>query len=206
MKEPGPQKGHLFVLTAPSGTGKSTIIELVRGNLEEVCYSISYTTRAPREGEVNGVDYHFVSRQDFEKMIQAREFIEWAVVYDQLYGTSMSGVASTASSGKDLLLDLDIQGAREVKRQFPESTSIFILPPSLKVLHERLQKRSLHDDTNIDVRMKKAVEEIRRCKDYDFLIVNDDLDQAVREVEAIIVAQRAETKRRLPFVQKVFHL
>ncbi len=206
MKEPGPQKGHLFVLTAPSGTGKSTIIELVRGNLEEVCYSISYTTRAPREGEVNGVDYHFVSRQDFEKMIQAREFIEWAVVYDQLYGTSMSGVASTVSSGKDLLLDLDIQGAREVKRQFPESTSIFILPPSLEVLHERLQKRSLHDDTNIDVRMKKAVEEIRRCKDYDFLIVNDDLDQAVREVKAIIVAQRAETKRRLPSVQKVFHL
>lgn len=206
MKESELQKGHLFVITAPSGTGKSTIIEMVRGNLGEVYYSISHTTRAPREGEVNGVHYHFVSRQAFEKMIQAGEFIEWAVVYDQLYGTSTSAVESALSSGKDILLDLDIQGALEVKRQFSESTLIFIFPPSLEVLKERLQNRSMHDDTNIELRMKRAEEEISKCKDYDFLIVNNDLEQSVKEVEAIIISQRARTKRRLPFFQEIFHL
>jgi guanylate kinase len=206
MKESELQKGHLFVITAPSGTGKSTIIEMVRGNLGEVYYSISHTTRAPREGEVNGVHYHFVSRQAFEKMIQAGEFIEWAVVYDQLYGTSTSAVESALSSGKDILLDLDIQGALEVKRQFSESTLIFIFPPSLEVLKERLQNRSMHDDTNIELRMKRAEEEISKCKDYDFLIVNNALEQSVKEVEAIIISQRARTKRRLPFFQKIFHL
>jgi guanylate kinase len=206
MKESELQKGHLFVITAPSGTGKSTIIEMVRGNLGEVYYSISHTTRAPREGEVNGVHYHFVSRQAFEKMIQAGEFIEWAVVYDQLYGTSASAVESALSSGKDILLDLDIQGALEVKRQFSESTLIFIFPPSLEVLKERLQNRSMRDNTNIELRMKRAEEEISKCKDYDFLIVNNDLEQSVKEVEAIIISQRARTKRRLPFFQKIFHL
>jgi guanylate kinase len=206
MKESEFQKGHLFVITAPSGTGKSTIIEMLRGNLGEVYYSISHTTRAPREGEVNGVHYHFVSRQAFEKMIQAGEFIEWAVVYDQLYGTSTSAVESALSSGKDILLDLDIQGALEVKRQFSESTLIFIFPPSLEVLKERLQNRSMHDDTNIELRMKRAEEEISKCKDYDFLIVNNALEQSVKEVEAIIISQRARTKRRLPFFQKIFHL
>lgn len=206
MKESELQKGHLFVITAPSGTGKSTIIEMVRGNLGEVYYSISHTTRAPREGEVNGVHYHFVSRQAFEKMIQAGEFIEWAVVYDQLYGTSTSAVESALSSGKDILLDLDIQGALEVKRQFSESTLIFIFPPSLEVLKERLQSRSMHDDTNIELRMKRAEEEISKCKDYDFLIVNNALEQSVKEVEAIIISQRARTKRRLPFFQEIFHL
>jgi guanylate kinase len=206
MKESELQKGHLFVITAPSGTGKSTIIEMVRGNLGEVYYSISHTTRAPREGEANGVHYHFVSRQAFEKMIQAGEFIEWAVVYDQLYGTSASAVESALSSGKDILLDLDIQGALEVKRQFSESTLIFIFPPSLEVLKERLQNRSMRDDTNIELRMKRAEEEISKCKDYDFLIVNNDLEQSVKEVEAIIISQRARTKRRLPFFQKIFHL
>ena len=206
MQESELQKGHLFVITAPSGTGKSTIIEMVRGNLGEVYYSISHTTRAPRDGEVNGVHYHFVSRQAFEKMIQAGEFIEWAVVYDQLYGTSTSAVESALSSGKDILLDLDIQGALEVKRQFSESTLIFIFPPSLEVLKERLQNRSMHDDTNIELRMKRAEEEISKCKDYDFLIVNNALEQSVKEVEAIIISQRARTKRRLPFFQKIFHL
>ena len=201
-----PQKGELFVITAPSGTGKNTIIEMVRKDLKGLGYSISHTTRAPRKGEMNGVHYYFVGKKEFEKMIQAQEFVEWAVVYDQLYGTSISSVRSAQVSGKDVLLDLDIQGARQIKKRFPDSTSIFIIPPSLQALRERLEKRSSHDGTNIDLRMSEAVEEIRECRNFDFLIVNDDLRQAVREVEAVIVAVKAQTKRRLPSIEQMLEI
>lgn len=200
------KKGKLFVITAPSGTGKTAIIDIIRKKVEGIGYSVSHTTRPPRRGEVNGVHYCFVAREDFEKMIEAHEFVEWAIVYDHLYGTPVSSVESTLSSGRDLLLDLDIQGAQEIKKQFPEATLIFILPPSLKILHERLKRRSAQDDTNIALRMEKAVEEIRKCRDYHFLIVNDDLKKAAGEVEAIIVAQRARTERRFPLVQEIFHM
>jgi len=206
MKVLLPKKGKLFVITAPSGTGKTAIIDIIRKKVEGIGYSVSHTTRPPRREEVNGVHYCFVVREDFEKMIEAHEFVEWAIVYDHLYGTPVSSIDSTLSSGRDLLLDLDIQGAQEIKKQFPEATLIFILPPSLKILHERLQRRSAQDDTNIALRMEKAVEEIRKCRDYDFLIINDDLNQAAREVEAIIIAQRARTERRFPLVQEIFHV
>ena len=206
MKVLLPKKGKLFVITAPSGTGKTAIIDIIRKKVEGIGYSVSHTTRPPRRGEVNGVHYCFVAREDFEKMIEAHEFVEWAIVYDHLYGTPVSSVESTLSSGRDLLLDLDIQGAQEIKKQFPEATLIFILPPSLKILHERLKRRSAQDDTNIALRMEKTVEEIKKCRDYDFLIINDDLNQAAREVEAIIVAQRTRTERRFPLVQEIFHM
>jgi guanylate kinase len=200
------QKGQLFVITAPSGTGKNTIIEMVRKDLKGLGYSISHTTRAPRKGEMNGVHYYFVGKKEFEKMIQAQEFVEWAVVYDQLYGTSISSVRSAQVSGVDVLLDLDIQGARQIKKRFPDSTSIFIIPPSLQALRERLEKRSSHDGTNIDLRMTEAVEEIRECRNFDFLIVNDDLRQAVREVQAVIVAVKAQTKNRLPSIEQMLDI
>jgi len=201
-----PQKGQLFVITAPSGTGKNTIIEMVRKDLKELGYSISHTTRAPRKGEIDGVHYYFVGKKQFEKMIQAQEFVEWAVVYNELYGTSISSVRSAQVSGKDVLLDLDIQGARQIKKRFPDSISIFILPPSLQTLRERLEKRSSHDGTDIDLRMTEALQEIRECRNFDFLIVNDDLRQAVREVEGVIVAAKAQTKLRLPSVEKMFNI
>jgi len=200
------EKGQIFVITAPSGTGKTTIIDSVRKNMGGIGYSISHTTRMPREGEVNGYHYYFVDRAGFQKMIEAHEFIEWAVVYDHLYGTSISSIDRELSSGKDVLMDLDIQGAEEIKRQFPESVSIFILPPSTETLKERLKGRSTDEKIHIDLRMRNAVEEIQRCRDYDFIIVNDDLNEAVREIEAIITAQRAHRKRRFPLVQKIFHL
>ena len=201
-----PQKGQLFVITAPSGTGKNTIIEMVRKDLKELGYSISHTTRAPRKGEIDGVHYYFVGKRQFEKMIQAQEFVEWAVVYNELYGTSISSVRSVQVSGKDVLLDLDIQGARQIKKRFPDSISIFILPPSLQTLRERLEKRSSHDGTDIDLRMTEALQEIRECRNFDFLIVNDDLRQAVREVEAVIVAVKAQTKLRLPSVEQMLEI
>ena len=200
------QEGQLFVITAPSGTGKNTIIEMVRKDLKGLGYSISHTTRAPRKGEIDGVHYYFVGKKKFEKMIQAQEFVEWAIVYNELYGTSISSVRSAQVSGKDVLLDLDIQGARQVKKRFPDSTSIFIVPPSLKTLRERLEKRSSHDGTDIDLRMTEALQEIRGCRDFDFLIVNDELREAVREVEAVIVAAKAQTKLRLPSVEKMLDI
>jgi guanylate kinase len=200
-----PQEGQLFVITAPSGTGKNTIIEMVRNDVKGLGYSISHTTRAPRKGEIDGVHYYFVGKKQFEKMIQAQEFVEWAVVYNELYGTSISSVRSAQVSGKDVLLDLDLQGARQIKKRFPDSTSIFIVPPSLQTLRERLEKRSSYDGTDIDLRMTEAVQEIRECRNFDFLIVNDDLRQAVREVEAVIVAIKAQTKLRLPSVEKMFN-
>jgi len=200
------EKGQIFVITAPSGTGKTTIIDGVRKNMRGVGYSISHTTRMPREGEVNGYHYYFVDRAGFQEMIEAREFIEWAVVYDQLYGTSISSIDRGLSSGNDVLMDLDIQGAEAIKRRFPESLSIFILPPSMEILKERLKGRSTDEKRDIDLRMRKAVEEIQRCRYYDFIVINDDLNQAAREIEAIITAQRAHRKRRFPVVQEIFHL
>jgi guanylate kinase len=201
-----PQEGQLFVISAPSGTGKNTIIEMVRKDLKGLGYSISHTTRAPRKGEIDGVHYYFIGKRRFEKMIQAQEFVEWAAVYDQLYGTSISSLRNAQVSGKDVLLDLDLQGARHIKERFPDSTSIFIVPPSLQTLQERLEKRSSYDGTDIDLRMTEAIQEIRECRDFDFLIVNDDLRQAVREVEAVIVAVKAQTKLRLPSVEKMLHI
>ena len=201
-----PQEGQLFVISAPSGTGKNTIIEMVRKDLKGLGYSISHTTRAPRKGEIDGVHYYFIGKKQFEKMIQAQEFVEWAAVYDQLYGTSISSLRNAQVSGKDVLLDLDLQGARHIKERFPDSTSIFIVPPSLQTLRERLEKRSSYDGTDIDLRMTEAVQEIRECRNFDFLIVNDDIRQAVREVEAVIVAVKVQTKLRLPSVKKMFSI
>jgi guanylate kinase len=204
--EIGPKKEQVFVITAPSGTGKTTIINIVRKNIGGIGYCVSHTTRKPREGEINGLHYYFVDRAEFERMIEAREFVEWTLVYDHLYGTSISSINRELSSAKDLLMDLDIQGAKEIKRRFPESRSIFILPPSMEILKERLKKRSTDKEIDIDLRMKKAVGEIQGCRDYDFIVLNDDLNQAAREIEAIIIAQRAYRERRLPLVQRLFHL
>jgi len=200
------QRGQIFVITAPSGTGKTTIIRAVRESVSGIGYCVSHTTREPRDGEMEGKHYHFVTRKDFEKMIDEHQFVEWAHVYGHLYGTSYSSMEDELSLGEDLLLDLDIQGADAIKRHFPESLSIFILPPSMEILEERLRGRATNDREDVDLRMKKAEEEIRRCGEYDFIVVNDDLAQTVSEVEAIILAQRARAKRRYPLIQDLFHL
>ncbi len=200
------QRGQIFVITAPSGTGKTTIIRAIRESVSGAGYCVSHTTREPRHGEIPGKHYHFITRRDFEGMVDAGQFVEWAHVYGHLYGTSYSSMESELSSGKDLLLDLDIQGSEAIKRRFPESLSVFILPPSMEVLEERIRKRDANERKDVDLRMKKAAEEIMRCGEYDFIVVNDDLAQAVREIEAIILSERARTKRRYPLIRDLYHL
>lgn len=198
--------GKIFIITAPSGTGKTTIINSVRKKIGGIGYSISHTTRKPREGEVHGRHYYFVDAEEFQKMIKKQEFLEWAFVYDQYYGTSIASVNRELSSEKDLLMDLDIQGAKAVKKRFPDSLLIFILPPSVQALEERLKKRSKGGETNIALRMKRAIGEIQQCGDFDFIIINDNLNKAVNEVEAIIVSYRDSKEKRLPLVKELFHL
>jgi len=199
--------GKIFVITAPSGTGKTTIINSVKKNIREIGYSISHTTRKPREGEVHGIHYYFIDVEEFQRMIKRQEFLEWAFVYDQYYGTSIASIDKELSSKKkDILMDLDIQGAKAVKKRFPDSSLIFILPPSVQALEERLKKRSKDGETNIALRIKKAIGEIQQCEDYDFIIINDDLNKAINEVEAIIISHRVSKEKRLLLVKKLFHI
>ena len=200
------EAGNIFIITAPSGTGKTTIINSVRKKVGGIGYSVSHTTRKPREGEAHGRHYYFVDAKEFQKMIKKQEFLEWAFVYDQYYGTSVASVNRELSSEKDLLMDLDMQGAKAVKKRFPDSLQVFILPPSVQALEERLRKRSKDGETNIALRMQRAIGEIQQCGDYDFIVINDNLDKAVNEVEAIIISHRASKEKRLPLVKKLFHL
>jgi len=152
------------------------------------------------------IHYYFIDEDGFQKMIKNGEFLEWALVYGKYYGTSFASIEKELSSGEDLLMDLDIRGAKSVKARYPDSSLIFILPPSMQVLEERLKQRAKGGEKNIELRISKAIEEIQQCVDYDFIIINDNLDKAVDEVKAVIVSNRAYKKKRLPLVKKLFHL
>ena len=198
-------KGQLFVISAPSGAGKTTIVEALRRRYQDLAYSISHTTRLPRKGEMDGKDYHFVSRDVFEKMIEEGHFLEWAEVYGNLYGTSFSTLEEKLSSGSDILLDLDTQGGKNIRSRFPNSVLIFLLPPSLEILENRLRKRATDSEEVIGRRMREAVCDIQNCTWYDYLIINDDLEAAIRETVAVILSERCRVGRRLPDVRRRFH-
>ena len=154
MKETG-EKGDLFVISAPSGAGKSTLCHRLMEETPGVAFSVSHTTRAPRKGEVDGVDYHFVSKEQFMHMVEQEEFLEWAEVHGNCYGTSRSAVTAMLENGQDVLLDIDVQGAMQVRDVFPESVLIFILPPSLQVLERRLRNRGTDTEETIRLRLEK---------------------------------------------------
>jgi guanylate kinase len=198
--------GQLYVISGPSGVGKSTIIKLLRERVTGLGYSISHTSRKPRGKEVNGVNYHFVDRETFRKMIEDRAFVEWAEVYEDLYGTALSSVQSQTAKGLDVVMDLDSQGAKNIKMQFTDSVSIYILPPSLKVLEQRLRERASDDEEVINTRLEKALKEIKKCADYDHIVFNEDLDGTVDEVASIIVSQRSRRSKRLSAVEKAFNI
>lgn len=188
------KSGIIFVISAPSGTGKTTICEGLLKTLDDLKMSVSHTTRKPRTGEKTGVDYHFVDEQTFHKMIENDEFVEWAEVYGNFYGTSKRAINDILNSGHDVLLDIDIQGAKNIKRIYPESVLIFILPPSIYELEQRLINRK-EDRAVIRKRLSKAVDEISQYELYDYIVINDNLERAIKEILSIITAERLKTAR-----------
>ncbi len=186
--------GILFIISAPSGSGKSTLVSQVRSLVEGLEFSISYTTRQPRGSEEDGREYHFISRLEFERMIAAGGFLEWAEVFGNYYGTAVAALAHAKHAGKDLLLDIDVQGAMQIMQKLPEAVSIFILPPSPEVLQMRLRNRSQAEGmTAEDViarRLNEARKELDRISEYRYALVNDVLDVAVQELRAIVLTER----------------
>ena len=186
--------GILFIISAPSGSGKSTLVAQVRTLVEGLEFSISYTTRAPRGSETDGREYHFTTRETFERMVAADEFLEWAEVFGNYYGTALSVLDHARAAGKDLLLDIDVQGALQVMQKLPEAVSIFIVPPSREVLEMRLRNRSeaegVTDEAVIERRLMQAHAEVKMVWDYKYALVNDVLDQATAEMRAVVLYER----------------
>lgn len=188
-------KGTLFIVSAPSGAGKSSLINafMKSFNLDDsLRLSISHTTRAPRPGEEDHVSYHFVSHDEFQKLIERDAFFEYAKVFDNYYGTSKEIVMQWLEEGKDVFFDIDWQGAQLIKKQVPEAVKIFILPPSIQELHQRLIRRGQDDTSVIQKRMAKATGEISHYDEYDYVIINDDFDQSLIELRSIVLAKRCE--------------
>lgn len=179
-------KPTLYVIAAPSGGGKTSLIAALLERDDRVNLSISHTTRSPRPGEVDGVHYYFVSDEAFKKLIEQDAFIEYARVYDHWYGTSRESVTQNLEQGLDVLLDIDWQGARQIKQNFPDCCTIFILPPSLQALRTRLSRRAQDSEQVIDRRMKAARAELSHGDEFDFLIINDRFDQALADLQSIV--------------------
>jgi guanylate kinase len=183
-------KGVLYVVSAPSGAGKTTLAQMLMGRHPEIRFSVSYTTRPPREGEVEGMDYSFVTKDEFMSMVDRGEFAEWAEVHGNCYGTSKVRLQEMLEAGNAVLLDIDVQGARQMRDSFPGGVYIFVLPPSKEVLRERLTGRGSDSPEVIRKRLENASDEIRDFIYYDYVIVNDSLDEAYRELEAVVVSAR----------------
>ncbi len=194
--------GILFIISAPSGSGKSTLVSQLRTLVEGLDFSISYTTRAPRGSEENGREYYFTTRAEFERMVAAGDFLEWAEVFGNYYGTAITALQHAKDLGKDLLLDIDVQGAMQVMKKMPEAASIFILPPNPEVLELRLRNRSKAENVTseavIEKRLNAATGELKQVWDYKYALVNDVLDKAVAEMRAIVRYERgAEDSKEL---------
>ena len=191
-------RGNLFIISAPSGTGKTSILKKIIAAMEKVVFSVSYTTRPPRGGEQEGVDYFFINTDVFETMQQQGLFLEWAEVHGNLYGTSSSALQAAAEQGLDIVLDIDVQGALQVKGKVGgKGIFVFISPPSLEELEERLTGRSTETDAIIATRLANAKEEMKSIEKYDYVIVNDTVDQAVEVLKSIIIAERSRKRRGL---------
>lgn len=187
-------KGLLFVVSAPSGAGKTSLCRAITDSLEKLTHSISTTTRKPRPDEIDGRDYYFVSQERFREMIQAGDFAEWAEVHSNFYGTSRRVLDDMVSKGLDVILDIDTQGAKQIKAKYDTAVFIFILPPSLDILEERLRNRKSDHEDEIRKRMQRSREEIRDYAMYDYIIVNRDFDRALTELRSIVISERCRTR------------
>jgi len=191
MSSRQPHRGRLFVVSAPSGAGKTTLVERLVQTTPGLRMSRSYTSRPARPGEADGVDYHFVSRERFEAMIAGDQFLEWAEIFGHLYGTSTVDTERALHEGADLVLVIDVQGARQVRRQRLPVVSVFVLPPSFDALQQRLRGRSKDSDDQIRRRLDVAREEVNAVKEYEYVVVNDEIDACVERIRAIVLAERA---------------
>jgi guanylate kinase len=184
------ERGSIIVISAPSGSGKSTLVKRLLARVPGLRFSVSYTTRPPRRGEKHGRNYFFVARREFRRMIAAQEFVEWANVFGHLYGTSRRQLRAAQEAGQDILLDIDVQGHRQIRRRLPEAVSIFVLPPSYRELERRLRHRHSDAPEVIARRLNDARREICHWPEYDYLVVNDRLGKAARALQAVVEAAR----------------
>jgi guanylate kinase len=193
-------QGNIIVLSGPSGSGKSTIRAKLLKILPDIEFSISYTTRQPRKEKSDKLDYHFITRNQFEEMIQKEEFVEWAEVHDDLYGTPAGQITSTIDKGRHILLEIDVQGGFSIKRKFPEAVLIFIIPPTLKELEKRLKDRAMNSTTEIQKRLQIAKKEIAAAKNYDYIVINDSLKHCIEQIKAIIISYRCKSQFQIPLI------
>ena len=189
------RRGTLFVVSAPSGAGKTTLCREIRLRLPDLAYSVSVTTRPPRPGEIDGADFRFVGVSEFQAMLARGEFAEWATVHGNLYGTRARALEDALATGRDVLLDIDTQGAAQLRARYPDAVLIFILAPSVKELEQRLRERRSDEDADIERRLRRAREEIVLWRQYDYLIVNRDVKEAMEQLESIILAERCRVAR-----------
>jgi guanylate kinase len=195
--------GNLIIVSGPSGAGKSALAARVLRTLPHLRFSVSYTTRAPRGREQNGIEYFFVSRSEFQSLIRSDDLLEWAEVHGNLYGTSRKFVDNLLEQGEDVLLDVDIQGAQIIRRKRADAIGIFILPPSYRILKDRLRSRSLDDDFAIEQRLKIACKEIHHYKDYDYVIINENLEGATHELQSVILSARCRMTARIQSAKSI---
>lgn len=196
------QSGRLFVISAPSGAGKTSLVKALMERERAIQFSVSYTTRRPRPNEIPGRDYHFVSMERFQEMIAQDEFLEHAQVFDNFYGTGLHTVQDALRNGEQLLLEIDWQGARQVRRKVPEAISIFILPPSRAALEQRLRSRSTDSEEVIARRLRDAAQDIAHWNEFDYVVINDDFDYAIGDLRAIAGAAGEHLRSGRPEVAK----
>jgi len=196
-------KGNLIIISSPSGGGKGTLIKEILKTTPGIGYSVSYTTRAAREGEENGRDYLFVSYQEFSDLIKKGEFLEYAEVHGNFYGTSKTRVNHETDAGRDVILEIDVQGAENIVRDFPEAVSIFILPPSFEVLRERLTARATETNENLALRLKNSFGEVQKFKEFQYVVVNDEKVRATNDLQTIILAERLKRVRQTEAIQYI---
>jgi len=190
--------GLLIVLSGPSGAGKGTLCKALREQMPELKYSISATTRAPRAGEVEGVNYYYITKEKFDEMLAQGEFLEWAKVYDNYYGTPKKQVMESLERGEDIILEIDIQGAMQIKKHYPKGVFIFILPPSIRELEKRITNRGTDSEEVIKKRLSCVQEELAYVSEYDYVVINDEVQTAVEKLKAIIIAEKCRPQRK-PF-------